>query len=393
MQQRQVARERAWTTPERPVSSPGRSGKMLRGRAWEVACSLMLLPAVACAVWNADLMRMALGAFGAAPGPILQRWLILGVLLTATALWHRWSRQQMRRSRWLVSLVVSAIIAFCTTVVRARDVQTRNVAFQGNGIVLAGTLFTPTGKGPFPGIVVVHGSAPLKRGFYSVWAERIARAGFIVLVTDKRGVGGTGGTFNNQDNGSRANLSLLAGDVVAAVEYLATQPDVDPARLGLVGVSQAGWVAPLAASRSTRIRYLALVTAPAVSVFEEHVWSELRGDDERSANTTRAAAEGVMDTVGSHGFNPRPVLGALNIPGLWLFGDEDNSIPTGKSVAVLDSLRTSAGKDFSTVRFPRAGHALFTRSTGVIPHIEPASWGHLTAWLQKHGARTEGRRR
>ena len=365
---------------------------MIRRRSWELACSLLLVPALVCALWQADLVRMGLGAFGSAPGPILRRWLILGFLFTVTAVWYRRVRQEDRRSRWLVSLAVLAIIAIVTTVVRERGVQTRTVAFRGNDIALAGTLFTPTGKGPFPGLVLVHGSAPLKRGFYAVWSERIARSGFVVLVTDKRGVGGTGGTFNNQDNGSRANLTLLAGDVVAAVEYLATQPDVDSARLGLVGVSQAGWVAPLAASRSTRIRYLALVTAPAVSVFEEHVWSELRGDDERSAATTRAAAEGIMDTVGSRGFNPRPLLGALTIPGLWLFGDEDNSIPTQKSVVVLDSLRTSAGQDFSTVRFPRAGHALITRSAGVIPHIEPASWGRLTGWLQQHGARTEGAR-
>lgn len=337
-------------------------------------------------MWDADLIRMAVGAFGSAPGVVLRRWLLAGLLLTGVALWRRRASQERGRYRWLATLTVFGVAAIATTLVRERDVRRRNVSFGANAITLAGTLFLPAANGPFPAVVLVHGSAPLKRGFYAIWAEHLARAGFAVLVTDKRGVGGTGGTFNNRDNGSRANLTLLAGDISAAVDFLAIQPEVDSARLGLVGVSQAGWVAPLAASMSPRVRFLALITAPTVSVSEEGVWSELRGDDERAATTSRHAAEQIMDTVGSRGFDPRPLLGALNVPGVWLFGDEDNSIPTRKSVAILDSLRIAAGKEYVAYRFANAGHALITRSAGVVPRIEPTSWGQLTDWLHAHSS-------
>ena len=362
----------------------------MRHRSWELACSLLAIPAIVCAVWNPELVRMALGAFGSEPGVVLRRWLLVALLFTLVALWRRRAVRTSGRSQWLSALVVLAMAAMGVTLMRDRGLRTRNVTFRGNDITLAGTMFVPDAKGPFPAVVLVHGSPPLKRGFYAVWAERLAREGFVVLVADKRGVGGTGGTFNNQNNGSRANLTLLAGDVTAAVEYLAQQAEVDSARVGLIGVSQAGWVAPLAASMSPRIRYIALVTAPAVSVFEEQVWSELRGDDQRSTTTSRAAAEKIMDTVNSRGFNPRPLLGALNIPGVWMFGDDDNSIPTQKSVAVLDSLRLHADKDYASYRFPRAGHALITRSAGVMPRIQPTSWEPLIAWLQVHGKSPRG---
>lgn len=87
-----------------------------------------------------------------------------------------------------------------------------------------------------------------------------------------------------------------------------------------------------------------------------------------------------MDTVSVGGVDARTRLGALTIPGLWLFAAEDNSIPTRKSVAVLDSLR-AGGKAFKSVTFPNAGHLLFTRKGSVLPHVAPSSWGQIDRWI------------
>jgi dipeptidyl aminopeptidase/acylaminoacyl peptidase len=230
--------------------------------------------------------------------------------------------------------------------------------------------------------VLVPGSAPLKRGFYSLWAEQLAKRGVVVVVPDKRGVGGTGGTVERNNNTSKANLELLASDAVSALEFAAKLSTVDSTRLGLFGLSQGGWVAPMAAVRSNRARFLLFITSPTVSVREEGAWSRMRGDDKESARYSRADAERMMDTVSVGGVDARSRLGALDIPGLWLFGAEDNSIPTRKSVAVLDSLRR-LGKPFQSATFPDAGHVLFTKKGGLIPHIAPSSWDTIGRWLAR----------
>jgi dienelactone hydrolase len=75
---------------------------------------------------------------------------------------------------------------------------------------------------------------------------------------DKRGVGGSTGDWN------MASFDDLAGDVVAAVEYVKTRSDIDPKRIGLLGVSQAGWIMPLAAVRSKDIAFLISISGAGV---------------------------------------------------------------------------------------------------------------------------------
>ncbi len=76
--------------------------------------------------------------------------------------------------------------------------------------------------------------------------------------------------------------------------------------------------------------------------------------------------------TGAHGFDPKPVLESLNVPGLWLLGGEDRSIPTPATVAILDQL-IAAGKPYSHVVFPGYGHNV------------PPSWPHIEQWLAKVG--------
>jgi len=357
--------------------------RWIRSHGWELACAFVTAPAIAIAAWNGDVARLAMGAFGPPPDVFLLRWLGVGLALTALAASRRLASGGLEAARWLVVLAAALSIAATGSFWRGRDVRTRSVRFAGPNITIAGTVYTPASGGPFPALVLVHGSAPLKRGFYALWAEHLARAGFVVLVPDKRGVGGTGGTFESENNTSRANVDLLAADVVAAVAFAAGLPDVDSSRVGLFGLSQAGWVAPLAARGSPQVRFLALITAPAVSVHEEGVWSDWLGDDERGANVARVDATRMMDTVASRGLDARSSLAKLEIPGLWLFGADDNSIPTVKSVSVLDSLVRSDGKRFTTVTFAGAGHLLLTRAGGFVPRIDPKSWDQLTIWLRR----------
>ncbi len=89
-----------------------------------------------------------------------------------------------------------------------------------------------------------HGSGAENRAFILPFARFLVRRGMAVLGYDKRGVGGSTGDWQT------ASFDVLAGDVVAAFEYLKTRPDIDATQVGLLGVSQAGWVMPLAAVRA-----------------------------------------------------------------------------------------------------------------------------------------------
>src|SRR5688572_32193810 len=83
-----------------------------------------------------------------------------------------------------------------------------------------------------------------------------------VLGYDKRGVGGSTGDWRT------ASFEDLAGDVVAAFEYLRTRSDIDRDQIGLLGVSQAGWIMPLAAVRAKDIAFLISVSGAGIPAAE-----------------------------------------------------------------------------------------------------------------------------
>jgi dienelactone hydrolase len=277
------------------------------------------------------------------------------------------------------------VIAIAAVLIRSRDIERRDVDFRGNGIRISATIYKPGSPGSHPAMVFVGGSAPFKRGLYALWAEHLARQGLVAIVPDKRGVGGTGGEFEKQNNTSKANLDLLAGDAVAALTFASRLAEVDSLRLGLFGVSQAGWTIPIAAVQSSLARFIVMVTGPTVSVHEEGVWSDLRGDDQRAAAMSRPEAERVIDTVSAGGVDVRSRLAMLDIPGLWLFGSDDRSMPTKKSVEVLDSLNHIGRARFRFDSVPDYGHLVMGRADGILPHVAPSMWRALDGWLSEQG--------
>jgi dienelactone hydrolase len=361
------------------------SGRRLRRRALEVIAWVIVVPAVVVSLMNAEIFRLVIGAFGPPPDAGMIRMLLLGTGLAGLAFWRARragasERAMAMRSAGLASV---ALVTTLIVIVRSRDVRRHDVAFDGNGIRIGATIYEPLTDGPHAAVVFIPGSAPFKRGLYALWAEHLARVGVMSVVPDKRGVGGTGGDFERNNNSSRANLELLAGDAVAALDYAAKLPNVDANRLGLFGVSQAGWIAPIAATRSDRARFIIMVTGPAVSVREEGTWSDLRGDDQRAAQMSRRQAEQVMDTVTPGGVDARSLLTAVNVPGLWLFGSDDASIPTRRSVMVLDSAARGLNKRFTFDSAPGYGHLVMGRADGLLPRVAQSSWRALDDWVAR----------
>ena len=145
--------------------------------------------------------------------------------------------------------------------------RTEDISYPSGDLTLAGTLTLPEGAGPFAAVVMITGSGAQDRDEavaghrpFLVLADALTRAGYAVLRTDDRGVGGAGGDY------SRATYEGLAGDVLAGVAHLAARPEIDPARIGLFGHSEGGYLAPLAAREAPgAVAFTVLMAGPAVS--------------------------------------------------------------------------------------------------------------------------------
>ncbi|MFI6131384.1 alpha/beta hydrolase family protein [Micromonospora sp. NPDC051141] len=120
--------------------------------------------------------------------------------------------------------------------------ETTELSFRHGDDVLVGDLVRPPWPGPYPAVVFVEGSGPGGRD-QREWQTRLAAAGFASLAHDKPGSGASTGDWTRQSLVDRADETL------AAVAALRARPDIGSGPVALIGHSQGGWVAPLAASR------------------------------------------------------------------------------------------------------------------------------------------------
>src|SRR5262249_37020809 len=156
----------------------------------------------------------------------------------------------------------------------------------------------------------------------------------------------SGGVFPGESS-NESTLSVLATDAAAQVRFLATLPQIDPARVGLLGDSQAGWVIALAAAREPRARWAVPLVGPTVTVGETDFFSQLAGGSQSAPSGTRPAMLEQVRDRGPSGFDPVPWLGRLSIPALWVYGDDDRTVPTELCIERLQGL--AAGHDFTWV--------------------------------------------
>ncbi|HEY8030285.1 MAG TPA: alpha/beta hydrolase [Gaiellaceae bacterium] len=249
----------------------------------------------------------------------------------------------------------------------------------------AATLTLPIGSGPFPAVAMVHGSGPRTRDEFDIFTAYFALHGIAVLADDKRGVGESGGRYPG-DVADASTLDVLARDAQAEVRFLAKLPQIDPARVGLFGDSQAGWIIPLAAARESAVRWAALNSGPTTTVGESDYWGRLAGESETPPSGTRAAMLAQVRQQGPSGFDPLPDLRRLSIPVLWMYGSDDRNVPTELCLERIDAVK--AGHDFSTVVLPTA-HTPLVLPTGLLsslpqsPGFDPRFFPALAAWLQR----------
>ena len=194
-----------------------------------------------------------------------------------------------------------------------------DVTFTCEGVRLAGTIYLPTGPGPHPAVVWVHGAGEAERlGWGGQLVPGLVQAGVAVLSYDKRGVGQSGGDCCPGDQG---RFNLLTADVEGAVRVLRTRDGINPDKVGLVGASQAGWIAPRAAN-NTHAAFVALASAPTVPERTANLYERLAGGEKGQLSQEEISRR--LRQAGPSGYDPLPDLQRMTMPGLWLFGSTDD---------------------------------------------------------------------
>ncbi len=237
--------------------------------------------------------------------------------------------------------------------------QIEELSFYSHSTKLAGALVRPDQAELSAAIVFVHGSGKQTRNLEL--AKAFAARGIAALVYDKRGVGESEGEYEAKQSVSGMNVSLLADDAAAALEMLSSHALVGNVPIGLAGISQAGWIIPLAAERSSLAKFIVLWSGPVCKVSEEDIFSKYTSDRDSGEVPSYEEALSAQqepyvwpDFLGTD-TDPSQSLEKLSMPGLWIFGGNDGSVPVDLSIERLDELR-ERGFRYEYVLFSDLGH-------------------------------------
>ncbi|MCA9457452.1 MAG: alpha/beta hydrolase [Nitrospira sp.] len=159
----------------------------------------------------------------------------------------------------LLLFLLPFLFLACATSDQPGQYSTEDTIIPNDSIRLSARIYKPGGQGPFPAVVLLHGSKNHTKDYYTEYSEYFAAHGIVVANYDKRGQGQSTGNLWT------ATFHGLADDAVAVVEHLASQPYVDDSRIGLWADSQGGWVALLADSLSPQISFIINKSGPAVT--------------------------------------------------------------------------------------------------------------------------------
>jgi len=306
----------------------------------------------------------------------------------------------------------------------ALSVREESVSFKNGDVVLAGTLVLPVGPGRRPAVVLFHGSGPEARNLGM--ARWFAAQGLAALTYDKRGVGESTGDFRT------VPFMDLHLDGLAGLAFLAHRDDIDRSHLGVWGLSQGGWLGPLAAARSHDVSFVIAVSGPAVSPGEQMVFywaNQLRaeGVPEQSVQEMTAlrrlvwnAASTGKDLAGATAqlnearrkaadehvraqqddlakalrrpaslwiaqemnYDPLITLRQVTVPSLFIFGEEDQVVPVGESVdRVRRTLTEAHHPDFTIRTFPGADHTMYVREPDGSQHLAAGYYSTMRDWL------------
>ncbi len=322
---------------------------------------------------------------------------------------------------------------------RSEDVAIVNAAGK---TVLAGTLTLPSGTGRFPAAVLITGSGPQNRDEelmghkpFLVLADYLTRHGIAVLRYDDRGVGKSTGTFGS------ATSEDFAGDALAAWHMLSARPEIDPRRVGLIGHSEGGFIAPMLAARTPGVAFVVMIAGPGVAGDEimlrqstsilkasgapeaavsanvnlqKQVFAILKEETDTARITERlnaiptpagrpeAKAALVQQSLSPWlrffvRYDPVPALTKLACPVLALNGELDTQVAADQNLPLIEAaLKRGGNQDATVTRLHGLNHLLQTAKTG-LPNeyakieetMSPVALDMIATWIRKRTGLTK----
>ena len=273
----------------------------------------------------------------------------------------------------------------------AEEVKLRTPA----GFTLAGTLTIPNhaAGARLPAVVLITGSGSQDRDegtpYLEHWrpfreiADTLSRRGIAVLRLDDRGVGGS-------DAGpANATSADFAKDIRAALVWLRTRADIDPARLGLVGHSEGAIIAPMIAATDPALHAVVLIAGPASRgrvILEAQRRYLFQRDTTRSAAARDSLVQAANIEADSayrapgwmHFFadyDPLPTARRVRAPTLVLQGETDRQIPASEARLLANAMRAAGNRRVTLLTFPGMNHLLVDDPSG-----NPLTYASLTSF-------------
>jgi len=293
------------------------------------------------------------------------------------------------------------------------------------GIKLAGTLTIPHSEGPFPAVILITGSGGQDRNEtvcghrpFLVLADYLTRKGIAVLRVDDRGVGGSTGNL------LEATSEDFAGDVLTGVNYLKSRKEVNPKKIGLIGHSEGGIIAPIAAVRSSDVAFIVLMAGTGLTgeeiiylqsdlilktvgasdkilaiqrtsseqIFEilKHekdntaaekkirkimtdILTKLSKEEKDALGASEATMEIQLKMLLSRWcrffltYDPKPALTKVKCPVLAINGQLDLQVPPKENLSAIEgALKTGGNTNYTIQELPKHNHLFQSAQTGAI---------------------------
>jgi uncharacterized protein len=292
-------------------------------------------------------------------------------------------------------------------------------------VKMAGTFTKPKGDGPFAAVALITGSGPQDRDEtllghkpFLVIADYLTRKGIAVLRYDDRGIGKSTGNF------AKSTSKDFAEDAAGAVAYLKGRKDVG--KIGLMGHSEGGMIAPMVAAEYPEVGFIILLAGPGTPCDElliaqgqlivkamggdekalarqrtmqkklielakegadvaklkaaaKELEKELTDDEKKQLEKMRAASDAQVSQIATPwyhfflNYDPQPTLAKVKCPVLAINGDKDLQVPCKDNLAAIEkALKVGGNKDVTVREFPGLNHLFQPAKTGL-----PSEYGKI----------------
>ena len=317
-----------------------------------------------------------------------------------------------------------------------------------DGINLAGTLTLPKGKGPFKAVILITGSGPQNRNEellghkpFLIISDYLTRNGIAVLRYDDRGIGKSEGEF------PKATTLDFVVDVLSAVQYLKTRKEIDSKKIGLIGHSEGGLIAPIVATKTDDVAFIILLAGPGlpgsdIITIQAELIARVKGETEENIKTGKdfnikvfkeintqtdvTELKNTLDNIFSEfydnlsneekektgskksfllrsktlltpwfryflKYDPRPTLEKVKCPVLALNGEKDLQVPAKENLKEIEiALKKGGNKNFKIVELPGLNHLFQTAKTGspseyskITETFSPKALKIIIEWINK----------